>query len=225
MTTREVIAVVGANRRVGTSTVSISLALALRSRGNSITHISLDGGRNDVVAWTGIHALVSNHDWVQGTEDLLLPGPRGIHLVPGPTRLPGATYQMMDNDTITRLLGRIRRESDVVVLDLGAEITSEQRAVLMQATGVIVVTTPDLDEEGAQMVVDMAAAQGIPRNHVAVFLNRAPSGRAPAHSGPVELILPDEPVLPECRRVGSLPVVAAPDSPWVQALMSWSQRL
>lgn len=221
---REVLAVIGADRKTGTSSVAISIALAIRARGNSTTVISMDGGRNDLVAWAGMDAIVSVMDWAHAAAELMLPGPRGITLIPGPTRLAGATYQPMAAELVGRLLGQARREADVLVLDLGAapEATPEHRAALAQATAMLVVATPDTDHTRIATVVQMAQAQGLHHESVALAINRVTD---PHSIRGAELILPEDPALASCRRMRSYPVIGAPTAPWTQALVAWVHTL
>lgn len=223
--TRELIAVAGADRRTGTSLVAANVALAYRQQGNSVAVITLDGGRNSIAEWLGVSVIVSGNDWAIGGEDLFVPGPRGLTVIPGPTRLSGIPFQPLSGDTVTRVIGKVRREFDVVVVDLGAESTTEQRAALEQSTGVMIVASPDVDAwAGVQRRMQEATAQGIRPESIAVIVNRAKS-EAIRHHGQVDLILPEDPEIQESLRVGSVPGIGVSASPWVQTLAKWLSTL
>jgi MinD-like ATPase involved in chromosome partitioning or flagellar assembly len=225
LATREVLAVVGATHRVGTSTVALNLALALRGRGNSVAIVALDGD-NAIGRWHGRNALVSTQHWVEGSSDLWVPLPRGITLVAGPTRLPGVPYPAIPDEAIARVIGTIRREIDVVILDLGCEINSESRVALTHATGLLVVMGPDPDQvEAAELRREQAAAAGLGDGCMAMILNRAAGGQKPAGRTKPALVLPEDPTVAECAQVRTAPVVAAPETPWAQALITWAQHI
>lgn len=221
---REILAVIGADRKTGASTVAASIAMGIRNRGNSVSLVSLEG-RNDLVRWLVGDVLVNNHMWQRAAEELWLEGPRGTTLTPGPTRLPGGSIPALPSEAITKVLGITKRESDIVVMDLGSELGSEQRVALMQATGVIIVTTPDLHNwDAAQLRIEMAAAQGLPRDSIVSIVNRN-RGDASQLPGRAPLVLPEDNAVQGSWRMGSVPVIGAPDSPWSQAVINWVNQL
>lgn len=222
--TKEVLAVVGATHRAGTSTVALNLGYAFKARGNSVAVVSLDGA-NDIPRWLGISAIVSTEHWVRGVSDLWMPAMRDLTVVPGPTRLPGVPHTLIPGDAIARVIGRTRRETDVVIVDLGTDIGPEARMVLSHATGLIVVLTPESDAvEAAYLRVEQAEAAGLSRNTMALMVNRARSEVAPEGVQPA-LILPEDEDVSECTRLRTAAVVAAPESPWAQALVHWAHHI
>lgn len=221
---REILAVIGADRKAGASTVAASIAMGIRNRGNSVGLVCLEG-RNDLVRWLVGDVLVNNHMWQRAAEELWLLGPRGTTLTPGPTRLPGGSIPALPAEAVTRVLGITKRESDIVVMDLGSDLGSEQRIALTQATGVIIVATPDLHSwEAAQLRVEMAVAQGLPRESIVVIVNRS-RGDSSQYPGQAPLVLPEDNTVQSSWRMGSVPVIGAPDSPWSQAVTNWVNQL
>jgi flagellar biosynthesis protein FlhG len=175
----KIIAVTGARRAVGTTTVSVNLAMALAMAGRRVILVDADLVRGDVATLCGITEHSSVIDVLSGRRsihEVLLRGPVGVLVVPG-VWAPGtaadgsATAQQ-------RLLDQLRGlavHADAVVVDTGSSRNSFVRRFWQAADVPLVVTTPDpiaIMDGYATIKVMLAGTASI---QVRTLINRSPS--------------------------------------------------
>ena len=147
-----VYAVSGAKGGVGTSTVATHLAHAyLRSvPGTSVCLVDLDVEKGDLANLLGVSHRLDVSDLAKVADDLgpstvssaIHRDPSGVAVLLAPTNIEDIASV---GDRETRLiLGAIRRQFDVVVVDVGAHVTPVSAAAVEIADEVLLVTTPDV---------------------------------------------------------------------------------
>lgn len=143
-----VVAVAGAKGGVGTSVLALLLARAARS--SATTLVDLDLGAGDQTAYTGVRTRRSVVD-LAGVEgevtgrmirETTYEVPGGIRLLPAPA--DGERGEEMTAAAVRSVIGALRFESDLAVLDVGSHLDEPRATALEFADRVLLVCTPDL---------------------------------------------------------------------------------
>ena len=175
----ELIAVTGARHGVGTTTVSVNLAMALAMAGRRVILVDADLERGDVGRLCGITEPSSVIDVLSGRRsihEVLVRGPVGVLVVPG-VWAPGSTGDCSATAQ-QRLLNQLRSlavHADVVVIDTGSARNGFVRRFWQAAETPLLVTTPEpvaIMDGYATIKVLLAGIAGI---NVRTLINRAPS--------------------------------------------------
>ncbi|GAA1849992.1 hypothetical protein [Myceligenerans crystallogenes] len=143
-----VVALAGAKGGVGTSVLALLLARAARS--SATTLVDLDLGSGDQTAYTGVRTRRSVVDLAGVDGDVTgrmirettyeVPG--GIRLLPAPA--DGERGEEMSAAAVRSVIGALRFESDLAVLDVGSHLDEPRATALEFADRVLLVCTPDL---------------------------------------------------------------------------------
>ncbi|HEX4146408.1 MAG TPA: AAA family ATPase [Pirellulales bacterium] len=175
----EIIAVTGAQHGVGTTTVSVNLAMALALAGRRAILVDADLERGTVAQLCGITERSSVIDVLAGRRsihEVLLRGPVGVLVVPG-VGAPGSPADCSATAQ-QRLIDQLRGlavHADVVIIDTGSGRNGFVRRFWQAADAPLVVTTPEpvaIMECYATIKVLLAGTATIT---VRTLINRAPT--------------------------------------------------
>ncbi|HTU24170.1 MAG TPA: AAA family ATPase [Pirellulales bacterium] len=175
----EIIAVTGAQRGVGTTTVSVNLAMALALAGRRVILVDADLERGSVCPLCGITEPNTVADVLSGRRsihEVLARGPVGVLVVPG-VWAPGvsADYSATAQQRLIDQVRGLAVHADVVVIDTGSGRNGFVRRFWQAADAPLVVTTPEpvaIMECYATIKVLLAGTASIA---VRTLINRAPS--------------------------------------------------
>lgn len=123
-----VIALASGKGGVGKTSISVNLSVALAELGNSVMLLDADLGLGNVDVALGMRPKFTLEEVIQGSkqlEDILMPGPAGIQVVPagsGIARL--ANLSPAQQVQLIRGFSDIDMEFDHMLVDIGAGINS-----------------------------------------------------------------------------------------------------
>lgn len=174
-----VVAVAGAKGGVGTSVVTLLLALARRGAG-VVTAVDFDLASGDLAGYLGVSTrktvvdLAALGDEVSGRilRETTYPVPGGLRLVPAPEE--GELAEAMSPETARAVVHALRYETELAVVDVGAVLDEPRAAVLERADQVVLVLTPDLPAlRAARRTLDQWERLAVrKRTDVAIVVNR-----------------------------------------------------
>lgn len=147
-----VLAVTGSKGGVGTTTVVTHLAWDVRREipDHRVLVIDLDLEKGDVSSLIEARHRVSVADVAKVADDLsfrtvadaILQHESGVHLLLPPDDVRESS--LVTPAAIRQIIGLVRQQYDLVVIDAGARVTPLQAAVVEIADEVVMVVTPDL---------------------------------------------------------------------------------
>jgi flagellar biosynthesis protein FlhG len=181
----KIIAVTSGKGGVGKTTMSLNLAIAMAARGLRTLLLDADMGLGNVHVFAGIAPRGSMLDLIDGrqaVENLLTPGPGGIHV------LCGNSGSARMADLPPEIIGRMEHELaalganfDIMIIDTGAGISSQVTRFLAMADEIVVVTTPNIAATlDAYGIIKVMREQAI-RGQIHLLVNQA-DGEAQAHA-------------------------------------------
>lgn len=141
------IAVTGGKGGVGKTNFSVNVALELGALGNSVTLLDADFGLANADLLCGVtpkyhlgHVITGSKELKEiaieiGENVLLLPGGSGIEEL--------ANVSFAKNVELVRKLQKFEETADFLVIDTAAGIGESVSSVLLAATEIVVVTTPE----------------------------------------------------------------------------------
>ncbi|GEM_PF-1516944 len=144
----QVIAIASGKGGTGKTTFTTNLAIALRKEGLRILIVDADFGLANDHLLLGIEPHGDISDVLSGRmdiRDVLLPGPEGIHLLPG--GMGSSHLSTMENyelQALARDIGSIEPDYDVILLDLSAGVSPQIMRFLKPAHDLIIVTNPEV---------------------------------------------------------------------------------
>ncbi len=199
----KVYVVAGAKGGVGTSTVAAHLAYdyVKAVAGKSVCLVDLDVEKGDLAHLLGVSHRLDISDLAQVADDL---GPStvssAIHRDPSGVGLLLAPENIEDvaslGDRETRLIiGAIRRQFDLVVVDAGSHVTPVSAAAVEVADEVVLVTTPDvLALRGVHRTLDAWGRVGVRKPEATRVLLNQVSKIADIQPDSVPRLLPTAPL-------------------------------
>ena len=167
-----VVAVTGGKGGVGKTSVSVNMSIALSMLGKRVMLLDADLGMSNIDVLLGLHPKFNlSHviDGARSLNEILLPGPRGIHVVPAAS---GA--QMMSQLSEAQHIGLIRAFSelntqvDVLVIDTAAGVSASVVSFCKAAQEVLVVVCdePASITDAYALIKLLSRDYGINRFHV-----------------------------------------------------------
>lgn len=236
-TPRGVIAMLGLRGGVGTTTLSVNLALALAKSAPeqvclvdlspSSGHIALHLGLRPDPNWSSLSLLPS----LPGKETLrsyLITHPAGIHLLAAPfvPVLGGG----LRRDLVLAILSALQESFQAVVLDLPAVLTEGAVAALESARVIGLVTTA----EPAAIQTTIGTLQALKPflTKVHLIVNQPSPGGLPPSSAlqrvfrhPILAVIPFDPKQPQALAQGKPLLLTHPDAPLSQAVLRLSTEI
>ncbi|HMV68648.1 MAG TPA: AAA family ATPase [Myxococcota bacterium] len=225
------LAVLAAKGGCGATTIALEVA-ALSAAAQRTCLIDLDSCKGDLAGYLDLRSGRSLNpllERIDVLDEVLLLGavdvhPSGLHVLSQPYELT-ELYTLSAED-VARLLRFVRPRYERVVVDVGSRVDAAALATLMEASDVVVVTTPDVIAlRDAQRVLRLLRRLGRPMDRVQVALNEV--GGPGVERGLVEeqlgvrvlASLPHDPTA--CHKAasaGRLLADAAPHAPITRAL-------
>lgn len=149
-----VIAIASGKGGVGKTTVAVSMAIGLSSRGLKTALVDADLGLANADLFCGLRPTArlteAVHRVARGgsvsadlVRRLCITGPRGVVFVPGMVGPLGNASMIDARTAVSQTVGLLSRAMDVVVVDHGAGLGASVREGLAGATHPIVMATPD----------------------------------------------------------------------------------
>ncbi|GAA4725253.1 hypothetical protein GCM10023216_14460 [Isoptericola chiayiensis] len=145
----EVLVVAGAKGGVGTSTLALLLAQATAQR-QTVTAVDFDLGAGDLAGFAGVSTRRSVVDLAEVSGEITgrmlretsyeLTG--GVRLLPAPT--DGERGEEMSGPAARAIVGGLRYESDLAVVDVGSHLDDATASVLEFADRALLVVNPSL---------------------------------------------------------------------------------
>ena len=137
----------GAKGGVGTTTLSVNLAVALGELGSRVVLVDADMYRADVAVLCGLSERHNVADVIAARRDIhevLQLGPAGIQVVPG-LWAPGTFQDCLDKAQLRliRQFEALGRHADVIILDTGSGANQVVQRFWSAADQILLVSTPD----------------------------------------------------------------------------------
>lgn len=146
------VAVAGAKGGVGTTTVATHLAhnAVTRVPGHSVCLVDLDLEKGDIATLLGITHRLDVSDLAKVSDDLtsqtlnssIHRDDSGLSTIVSPVRLEDVGA-VTERETLL-ILAALRRQFDLVIVDVGSHVTPATAAVVESATEALIVTTSDV---------------------------------------------------------------------------------
>ncbi len=141
------VVVTGGKGGVGKSNFSLNFSLALQARGRRVLLVDCDNGLGNLDVLLGLaparhlgHVLCG----ACAVEEALVPGPLGLSLLPAASGLDAVgRANAVEVGRLIGALGRLAYRYDLCVLDSGAGLGAQVRAILRTAGEIVLVTTPE----------------------------------------------------------------------------------
>ena len=238
------IAIASGRRGAGKSHLAANLAVALGERGARVLLVDADFGAASLDLLLGLHPAFDLQHVVSGEkaiEEVVVPGPRGVTLVPAS---PGAPDRPVLDDyrreVLLRSIGLLEGDADLILIDTAGADSPEATAFCRPADDVLVVCTTELpDFSDAYGLVKRLHEEHVPSPpHLVV--NQAGSGEEaeetaqrirafarrflgaePDYWGAV----PFDPAVPRAGHLQEPVVTAFPQSPAAVAYRALAARL
>lgn len=172
-----VIAVTSGKGGVGKSTFTINLALALANYGKKVLIIDADLGMGNIDVMLGClssHSMVDIINGVKSFEEVVVTGPNNIKFLPGGS---GMRYLVsLDSFDLQRVIGQAAQyetNTDFILLDTGAGLSSNVMNFIMSADDVLLVTTPEPTSMTDAYAIVKAYAANMGTAPLRLVVNRA----------------------------------------------------
>ncbi|ROR72670.1 MinD/ParA family protein [Bogoriella caseilytica] len=174
-----VVAIAGAKGGVGVSALTLLLARASVGM-RSVSVVDFDLGKGDLAAYSGVHTRRSIVDLTGVAGEITSRMLRetsyeirgGLRLLSAPSH--GERGEEMTPEAARNIIGALRYESDLAVVDIGSHLDDVRATVLEFADAVLLVSTPDLPSlRATRRILDQWERLAIrPPSSVDLLLNR-----------------------------------------------------
>ncbi len=138
-----VIAVTSGKGGVGKTSVSVNLAVALATQGQTVMLLDADLGLANVDVMLGLHPEHDLSDVVRGElglEEIVLPGPAGLHIVPAASGTQAmAELSPVEHAGVIRAFSELPYALDTLVVDTAAGISDSVISFTRASQEVVVV--------------------------------------------------------------------------------------
>lgn len=144
---QRVVVVTGGKGGVGKSNFSLNFSLALQERGRRVLLVDCDSGLGNLDVLLGICPSRHLGQVLSGecnVQEAVVPGPLGLQLLPAASGIEAiGRATAVEVGRLIRALTPLAETSDLCVLDSGAGLGPQIRALLRAAGEIMVVTTPE----------------------------------------------------------------------------------
>ncbi|MGW2860281.1 AAA family ATPase [Streptomyces sp. NPDC001205] len=144
-----VVAVTGAKGGVGTTVVSVQLALAARASGRSVALVDMDLQAGDVASYLDVQFRRSIVDLAaiadispRVLQDAVFSHQTGIALLLAPGE--GERAEEVTDRAARQIVSGLRNRYEVVIIDCGTQMNGANAAAVEMANIALLVTTPDV---------------------------------------------------------------------------------
>jgi flagellar biosynthesis protein FlhG len=173
--------VTGGKGGVGKSNFSLNFSLALRERGRRVLLVDCDSGLGNLDVLLGLcpqrhlgHVLAG----ACSVEEALLEGPLGLRLLPAASGIEAIGRATgVEVGRLVQALGRLAEAYDLCVLDSGAGLGPQVRALLRAAGEIVCVTTPEPTALADAYATVKAIHRDNPRAATSLVVNMADNPR------------------------------------------------
>ena len=179
-----VIAVTSGKGGVGKTNVSVNLSMAMSARGNNVLLLDADLGMANIDVLLGLHPQYNLSHVISGEktlEDILVPGPMGIKIVPASSGTEMmAQLSEAENIGLIRAFSEINQNVDVLIIDTAAGASSSVVSFCKAAQEVLVVVCdePASITDAYAMIKLLNKEHGLQRFRVLANMARSvPEGR------------------------------------------------
>lgn len=182
-TAGKVVVVMGPKGGVGTTTVAANLAVALRQvtgREVALADFSLQFGDVAVLLnlWSKhtLHDVAIHHTAIDDSllDRVLVPHASGVKVLLAPSE-PELTADLSSGQ-VTAIVKALRSRFAYVVIDCWSFLDEISETLMNAADQVLLVTTPEVPAlKNTKQSLEYFARQGVPRERIALVLNRFPS--------------------------------------------------
>ncbi len=174
----QVIAVSGGKGGVGKSNISVNLSIALAQLQRRVVLLDADLGLANIDVLLGLSPKYTIADVLAGThtlQDVLLPGPSGIKIVPASSGIPSmAALSPQEHAGLIGVFSDLSDQVDVLIIDTAAGITDTVTSFVRAANEVIIVVCdePSSITDAYALIKLLNKEQGLQRFRVVANMTR-----------------------------------------------------
>lgn len=143
----QVVAVASGKGGVGKTSIAVNLAVTLAQRGRRVVLIDADLGTANIDVAMNMHASHDLSHVIRGErtlEEIAVGVNENLSVIAGASGIAGvADLGAFERQRLLEALGRMERETDVILLDCGAGISQNVLAFAQTAHRLLLVTTPE----------------------------------------------------------------------------------
>jgi pilus assembly protein CpaE len=175
----KVVAVFGSKGGVGTSSIAVNLAIALREQQSEARVAVVDGNTEfgDLSVLLNLNADRTIVDLIDVEEletqyinDVFIPHASGIKVLPGS---PPMEAELVTNEQMRRVITALRLEFDFIVFDTRPTFGEPILTILDGADSVVLVTTADIPSiRNSRLFFEVAEQLNYPPDKVRLVLNK-----------------------------------------------------
>jgi flagellar biosynthesis protein FlhG len=174
-----VLAVTSGKGGVGKTNIVTNLAIALSQAGMRVIVVDADLGLANIDVLLGLHPKYNLGHVVSGQrslEETITDGPAGIRIIPGASGLRDlAQMEVGRRHALLTDLVALDGQSDLLLIDTGAGISSSVIDFVVSADEVIVVTTPEPTAIADAYAMVKVISQTSPDTYIRLLVNQVRS--------------------------------------------------
>jgi flagellar biosynthesis protein FlhG len=154
---------------VGKSNLAANLAVALGEQGARVLLVDADLSQANLDLLLGVHPRFDLQHVLNGeksTEEILVPGPSGVTLVPASSGVPElADLDDYRREVMLRALSHLEADYDLMLIDTASGVSRQATSFCLAADDVVVVTTPEMPAfSDAYGLVKLLLGRGLTRS-------------------------------------------------------------
>jgi flagellar biosynthesis protein FlhG len=174
------VAVASGKGGVGKSNLAANLAVALGALGARVLLVDADFSQANLDLLLGVHPRHDISHVLSGEkaiEEILVPGPPGVRLVPAASGAPElADLDDYRLEVLLRAIGQLEGGADLVIFDTPSGVSRLVSALCLAADDTVMVTTPEMPAfSDAYALIKLLHSRGLERPpHLVVNLGTGP---------------------------------------------------